>query len=136
MSTRPVALPKIWEHASFRKGFTSLPNVDGFKYTPNSSNIFFTLLSCSPSICIMDVCVQVSCFLLCACHIAAVLYNWSLQSQNLNGNPRTSMAIPEPQWQNEQLALNVQISNMLKTGQQTSGNNMEDLALIQADKPS
>ena len=45
------------------------------------------------------------------------------------------MAIPEPQWQNEQLALNVQISNMLKTGQQTSGNNMEDLALIQADTP-
>jgi len=47
------------------------------------------------------------------------------------------MAIPEPQWQSQNLnGKNVQISNMLKTGQQTSGNNMEDLALIQADKPS
>jgi hypothetical protein len=45
------------------------------------------------------------------------------------------LAIPESQWQNEQLALNVQISNTLKTGQRTSGNNMEDLALIQADTP-
>lgn len=50
MSTRPVALPKIWEQASLRKGLTSLPKMDGFRYTPNSSSIFFTLLSCSPRI--------------------------------------------------------------------------------------
>ena len=51
MSTSPVALPKMLEHASFRKGFTSLPKVEGLRYTPNSSSIFFTLLSCSPRIC-------------------------------------------------------------------------------------